>query len=398
MNEFDVAIIGGGLAGCSAAYYLSKLGAKVVLLEQGEINQGASGRNAGSLHFQLEFRLMRHYDRLKDQLAHLIPFTKLAIDDWRGLEEELGESVELSMTGGLMVAETAEEIKSLEVKAAFENKHGLEVVLLSGGAARDKAPYLAPTVGAALFCADEGHCNPRLVTLAFLRAARRRGAQIETRAAVRKIVRQGAGWRIGFLEAGASNGAIREITSRTVLNAAGAWAGEITAMAGAHLPVYPIALTMNVTEEAPPFMRNMVQHVGRRLSMKQVEAGNLLIGGGWPARLTYEQGWKIGQATILPDIVRENIRTAVDVVPRVRDLKLLRSWAGVTGVTPDQLPIIGEVTQLPGFYVATGGAGFTFGPTYSRLVSEVIVNGRSAYPLAPFSPDRFDHINMFMGN
>ena len=397
MKEFDVAIIGGGLAGCSAAYYLSKFGARVVVLEKGDINQGASGRNAGSLHFQLEYRLIRHYDRLKEQLSHLIPFTRIAMADWRGLEAELGESVELSLGGGFMVAESADEAALLETKAAFENRHGLEVSFMSGDVARRQAPYLSSTIRAALFCADEGHCNPRLVTPAFLRAARRLGAKVRPRTEVRMIEKHGDRWRIGAHSLDAPSPYREEVICGAVLNVAGAWAGEITALAGAHLPVYPVGLTMNVTEEAPPFMHGMVQHVGRRLSMKQVEAGNVLIGGGCPARLAYENGWRIEQPTIIPDVVVENLRTAADIAPAIRDLKLLRSWAGVTGVTPDQLPIIGEIRQLPGFYVATGGAGFTFGPTYSRLVSEIIVKGEASYPLTPFSPDRFDHINMFMG-
>ncbi len=86
MTRFDVVVLGGGLVGCAAAYYLAKRGASVLLVEQGDLNREASGRNAGSLHLQLEYRLIRHGDELASQFAQIIPLSLVALEDWRGLE------------------------------------------------------------------------------------------------------------------------------------------------------------------------------------------------------------------------------------------------------------------------------------------------------------------------
>ena len=95
--------------------------------------------------------------------------------------------------------------------------------------------------------------------------------------------------------------------------------------------------------------------------------------------------------------VYSNLSTAAAVIPAIESLHLLRTWTGTTGVTPDQLPILGEISQAPGFYVAAGGSGFTYGPSYARQMSELILSGKTSFPIDAYSPNRFGHINMFMG-
>ncbi|MGH8034877.1 MAG: FAD-dependent oxidoreductase, partial [Lysobacterales bacterium] len=116
MADYDIAIIGGGLIGCSSAYYLSKSGARVVVLERGQINQGASGQNAGSLHFQLEHRLIQNLELQVRELEYYVGLARLAIEQWQGIDVELGCDNQLSMNGGLMVAETPEQVALLERK------------------------------------------------------------------------------------------------------------------------------------------------------------------------------------------------------------------------------------------------------------------------------------------
>lgn len=390
----DVAIIGGGLTGCASAYYLGKSGASVVLLEEGELNGGASGRNAGSLHFQLEHRHVAHEERLAKSLEHLVRLSRVAIDQWRGLEEELGEDLELVMHGGLMVAETDAEVAKLERKALVEARHGLETQLLDGTEVRRIAPYLSERVRAASLCRDEGHCNPRLLTPAFARKSVALGAVLRTRTRIRSLYRDSGRW---IVEASEPNGAVAEpVIADAVLDAAGAWAGEIAAMANFHLPIFPVGLLMNVTERVGPCIHHLIQHVGRRISMKQTHDGNIMIGGGWSVRMRRDAASRWVPGTPDLETVRGNMRIASELAPMIQDAHLIRTWSGIAGVTTDQLPIIGEIGGSR-FFVAGGGSGFTFGPTYARLISEQIVTGRADGSLEPYSPARFDHINMFMG-
>ncbi|QIB67472.1 FAD-binding oxidoreductase [Kineobactrum salinum] len=399
MHSCDVAIVGGGLIGCAAAFYLAKLGKRVIVIEAASLNGGASGRNAGSLHFQLEYRLLEYQEQLQQHIAHLVPFTRRAIEQWRGLETQLGEDLELVMHGGLMVAETAAQLQRLQQKYEFETRHGLALELLSRSELLARAPYLDERVQGALYCPDEGHCNPRYLTLAFARAARQLGAIFHTGTRVQSIRRRHHEWALQTAATGAGDmdrAGPAEYRCDAILNAAGAWAADVGRLAGVHLPIFPVGLSMNVTEEAPPLVEHLIQHVGRRLSMKQVREGNLLIGGGWSARLPALTGKGSATAQPLYRSVRGNLAAAAAVVPAVRELHLLRTWTGVTGVTADQLPLLGEVPQIPRFFVAAGGSGFTFGPSYAELISQLIATGDTAYPVTPFSPGRFSHINMFM--
>ena len=136
MKRVHVVVLGGGLVGCAAAYYLAKRGAGVLLVEQGDLNRGASGRNAGSLHFQLEYRLIRYGDELAAQFAQIIPLSLVAIEDWRGLEAELQADLEVGMRGGLIVAESDADVALLEKRQALQEKWGLASRLLAASEVR----------------------------------------------------------------------------------------------------------------------------------------------------------------------------------------------------------------------------------------------------------------------
>lgn len=398
MPDYDIAVIGGGLTGCASAYYLSKSGARVVVLERGQLNQGASGQNAGSLHFQLEHRLIHDPGLDVRKLEYQVGLARIAIEQWRGIDLELGAKTELGMNGGLMVAETPAEVALLERKLQIEKSQGLAVEMLDSEAVQQLAPYLSQNILAALFCADEGHCNPRLLTPAYASKAAEWGATFVTGAMVTEVRRFAQGWQLGF-DQPARMGGKAIIRCEVLLNAAGAWAAEIAAMANIHLPLSPAGLTMNVTEKTDFRIPHLVQHIGRKLSLKQTEDGNLLIGGGWEAPLRRRAGYRsgVGSPEIKLDSVSENLRAAVDVVPMIRSLRLLRTWTGATAIAPDQLPILGEVARAQGFFVAAGGTGFTYGPTYAHLISERMLTGTSSYPLDPFSPARFGGLNTTTG-
>lgn len=397
MTRYDVVVLGGGLVGCAAAYYLARGGARVLLVEQGDINREASGRNAGSLHFQLEYRLVRYGEQQAAQFAQIIPLSLVAIRDWAGLEAELGADLEVGMHGGLIVAESPADVAMLEQRQALQDKMGLGSKLLSATEVRSIAPYLADSVLAAGYFEHEGHANPRLVAPAFARSAAARGAEIRGQTRVTAVERDGSQWQVTLVD---RDGNATEIGCRAVLNAAGNWAAEIAAMAHLHLPIFAVPLTMNVIERAPPLIPHLVQHASQRLTLKQVAAGNFLVGGGWPSRLARSGSAMNTQQRAEPVMENtvQNLALATRLVPALGRLHLLRSWTGITGITADQMPLLGEVPEAPGFYVAAGGAAFTHGPTYARLISELIIEGRPSVAIDLYSPARFSHINNFMAS
>ncbi|MBZ6379183.1 FAD-dependent oxidoreductase [Pacificimonas flava] len=393
-GKVDALVIGGGLIGCAAAWHLGRAGASVLLLEAGDLNRGASGQNAGSLHFQIERRFLENGEALAEQAARVVALNNLAIEDWRGLEDALDRDLHIHMSGGLMVAETAEQARLLEAKAAREQSYGLSTRLVDGDEARSIAPYLSDAVLAASHAPDEGHADPRSLTPAFAEAAAAAGAAIALRASVTAIEPRAGGFDIDYEQGGRGH----RVRTDRMLVAAGVWTPEICRLANLHMPLFPVALQMNVSERAAPFMPHLIQHVGARLSMKQAHAGNVLVGGGWPSRLRRRDGSfdLAARPDLRPENLAPNLAVAARLVPELAELNLIRTWTGKTAVSADQLPIAGEVPSMPGFWVAGGGSAFTLGPTLARLVAEEM-GGERQDALQVVSPARFEHLNSFMG-
>lgn len=377
-------VIGGGLLGCAIAYYLAKTGVDVLLVEKNQLNSQASGRNAGSLHFQLEYRMIEHGLESARKAAEAIPLHLHAQRAWAGLAAELQDDLGVVQHGGMMVAETAGQVNRLEQKVALEQAAGLQIELLDREAVRNRAPYLGSSVVAAAFCPDEGKADPKRCTLAYARAAARLGARVRSATGVRSLRRDGRTWRASF-----DNGA--SCLADNVVLAAGVWSGRLAQMAGVTLPVSAVGLTMAATARTPIFIKYLIQHAGRRLSMKQTPEGNVLIGGGWPAALPQTAG--------IPDLDRQpelllpslagSMHAATAVVPAVRDLQVLRVWTGATALVADQLPLIGAVPKVGGLFIATGGSAFTLGPTYAQILADDILGRPRMFDTSPYDPKRF---------
>ena len=379
----DVVVVGGGLAGTALAYYLAGEGVEVVLLERGELNREASGTNAGSFHFQIAIHQLATFDtdavtrRLRSEVRLLTE----AATVWDALEQELGGPLDLHITGGLMVAETEAELRLLHDKHAIEQAAGLETHVLTSAALRDFAPYLADDLLGATFCPREGHANPLLAAPLFAKRALERGALIRTHTPV-----------TGIGPAGASTAARFEVTTpagriaaHRVVNAAGAWAGDVAALSGLRFPMWSEGLHVNVTEPRPRLLEPMVQHIGRRLTLKQSANDTFIIGGGWPARpepapRRYSTVWESAAG---------NAAVAVRVVPALAGVRVVRTWSGVIAFTDDLTPLVGEAAALPGYYACVASTGFTLSPLMAQLLAESMAAPGRARPLpAAFRPDR----------
>lgn len=360
----DVAIIGGGLLGTALAYYLSKFGTEVTLLERSDLNREASGTNAGSFHFQIALHQLTK-NLTESEEKRLSDEVKLQLDAailWDTLEKELDADLGVHFTGGFMVAETEEELKVLRDKQSIENKAGLETHVLTGDEMRGFAPYLAPDLSGIAYCPREGHANPLLVGPTYAFRAMELGAKIRTNCEVLKIepLDNASPYRFKLKT---SRG---DISCNRLVNAGGAWTAELSAQLGIKHPMGLSGLHVNVTEPHEFFLKSMVQHIGRRLTLKQTPNNTFIIGGGWPSRTEnyprrYSNYWASAAG---------NVAVAVRVLPILKDVRLLRVWSGVWAYTKDFKPILGESEKVPGYHVAMVPTGFTLGPMLSRTLAE----------------------------
>jgi len=361
----DVAIIGGGTAACAAAVALREAGLTVGVLEKRRCGAGASGVNFGGVRQQ-----GRH-------LAEL-PLARRARALWGDLNRLLGEDVEFEASGHIKLARSEADMAELERYAETARDHGLELTLLGANAVRDEFSWLGPKVVGASLSPTDGQANPRLVGPAYARLARKLGAEVREFAAVRHAARSGEGFEVE------AEGVT--VTSRWLVNAAGAGAGIVASWFDERAPVSPLTPNMLVTEPLPYFISRSVGVCGGDIYVRQIQRGNVIFGGG--------HGWgdaELGLARPQSEASFDSMMRVVDIVPSLKGAQVIRTWSGMDGQMPDQIPVIGLSSTTPRLVHAFGfsGHGFQLGPVIGPIIAELITAGQAASPIAPFAIERF---------
>lgn len=375
----DVLVIGGGGTGAATAYYASRAGASVTLLERHDLNTEASGRNAGSLHGQIQHE---PFAKLGEQWARdWLPALRFLADSlqlWQTLSDELGTDLEVSRRGGLLIADRPEQLRLIERKVALERGAGVDSRMLTAAELRARAPWVSEQAVGGELCAIEGKANPLLTAPAFARSAVTHGARVRCGVEARAISRHGQDYVVDTSEG-------TYLAHRLVL-AVGDATPRFGRLLGTRLPISSGAVQVNVTERVEPFVEHLVYYAGGRLTFKQSRTGTLLIGGGWPARRDSAGAWHVD-----PDSLRANLSTAIRVAPRIADVRLLRTWVGVGNGTPDHRPILGELPRHPGVLVGLYPyMGFTASPLMGRILAALALDENVERDLSSFAPERFD--------
>lgn len=365
LSTADAVVIGGGIIGTSIAYYLAKMGLKVDLVERGNIASGTSGACADALVLQTKAP------------GPKLAMAKRSVDMYRGLGEELDFDLEFRNEGGMIAALNEAELEYVEGLVSKLRAGGVPVEMLDTGAAREIQPALTPRALAATYCALDCHINPLRVSAGYARAAMRLGASVRLHTEVTGIE--------------VANGRVEAVlTSRgridapLVVNAAGAWSPSIAAMVGIELDVVPRRGQILVSEAMPPIVRGRL--FGARYLMSklakpsgdgsgtgylsgmvlgQQASGNFLIGGtrefvGFDRSTTY-------------DGVVDLARQAVQLMPALKEMQIIRVFSGLRPAPASGLPTIQRYSELGGFIVASGheGDGICLAPVTGEIVSEI---------------------------
>ena len=369
----DVLVIGGGVTGTMAAITLAENGAKVTLLDAG-VHTG-SDVNAGSLHVQMQSRFMRLYPEQVPNLEAALPFYRQAAAMWERLADELG-SVELVRMGGLMLAESEEQLAFLEMKAKREAEHGLSVDILDRAALDKLAPWLGPQIVGAELCAEEGKLNPLLANERL--RVRADAAGVERHRVFVDALEETSSHLV------AHTGASSFRAEQVVL--AAAWgSGDLVSPFAVSIPSAAEPLHMNITEPADIAVAHLVQHAERSITLKQFASGQIVIGGGWAA----EDRGSDQPPGVLASSVLGNVALAAQLAPGIRRLRIIRTWAGVN-TTTDGASVLGRLPTSERIVLALpGDAGYTLGPLVGGLAAGIALAQALDMDIERFSPARF---------
>jgi glycine/D-amino acid oxidase-like deaminating enzyme len=370
----DVLVIGGGVVGCSLAFYLSREGVDTCVVESGELNGQGSGTNAGSLHLKLSSHLLRESPERLRSFAPFLQLGRPALDVWRDLARDLGVDIGFRTSGGLMLAESEADLETLRAMGELERAFDVSSELLTGSEVHKLYPQFSRSIVGAALCPDEGKVDPLLVSTALARSARKAGTRIFPRTQVTSIARDGAGYRVET-----TNGSI---LAARIACAAGPWTAEFAPFLDLSIPLTGTDLHMNVTEPAPHLLDHLILHVSRHITMKQSSAGSFLIGGGWPSRRD-----DADRLVVQRESIEGNLFVAQRILPALASLHLVRTWTGFTVVIDDEFPLIGEVPARPGVFLAVT-KNYTCGPLTARLVAETMLGREPTFDVSKFSPAR----------
>jgi len=373
LQTSDVVIIGGGVIGCSIAYHLAKRGIPTHVIERDDIAMGSSGacdkavllqsKNPG-IHLELALKSVKMFPEL---------------------QKSLDTDIEFFNHGCMIAIQNEEQWRVMEGFVERQRQHGLDVKLLDRDQARAMQPALSEDIVGSTYSPMDCEANPIYLTLGLYRGAKKHGAKFSLGTAAKNIKLEKG--RVKSVETDSG-----EILCKYVVNAAGAYAPFVGKMVGLKIPIVPRRGQLIVTEPVAPLIHgemNCARYItakfrpellgtdemaklGVGLSLNQTVSGNLLIGGtrefvGYDKRTTHKA-------------LRAILQHAASIVPALKNIHVIRSFSGLRPYTPDGLPILGEVPEVPGFIMAAGheGDGIALSAITGKIISDIIAEGKPA--------------------
>ena len=365
----DVVIVGGGVIGVSIAYHLTlKKAGRIVLLEKGQVGEGSTSRCAGGIRAQFSTEIN-------------VRFSLESLKTFEGFKEEFGIDPEFRKIGYLFLATSEREWEVFRGNRSLQKRFDIPVELLESREIAERWPYLkTDDIRGGTFSPWDGYAGPSEVLSGFASAARKGGAKIHEGEEVTAI----------SVEKGRVTGVLTSagrISAPIVVNAAGPYAARVGEMAGARVPVKPLRRQIFITS---PFQ---------------------LSDGSVPLTIDFHRGWyfrpEVDGFLLSGPLDREpsfnlNIdyearveasENAVYRVPAFERAQIVRGWAGLYEISPDNHAILGPYPGIEGFILANGfsGHGFQHSPVVGKVIAELIAEGKATtVDIAPLSIQRFE--------
>ena len=412
----DIVIIGGGIIGVSTAWFLAKQGIDVVLCEKGHIAGEQSGRNWG---------WVRQQGRDPRELPMMLESMRIFSE----LEDEIGESVGFSRGGCLFMADSDKDLQSFHDWLDTAREFELDTRIIDAGGIGEIVKGATTRWSGAMYTPSDARAEPHKAAPAIARAAERKGATMLTACAVRGI--ETSGGRVSSVVT--EHGTIR---TSVVLCAAGAWSSMFCRSLDIAVPQLTVRGTVARTAPAELVLDGNVfdsrQGIRRREDggytvahgsildhgitpstfryafkflpalRKEIKVLRIRFGRDFVDELMMPAKWALDRpspfeqnrvlnpapsARILKSI-RKNLG---DMFPQLAGVDIVESWAGMVETSPDVVPMIGEVGDISGFYLATGfsGHGFGIGPGAGKALAAMLTGAHNPIDLSPFRLSRF---------
>jgi glycine/D-amino acid oxidase-like deaminating enzyme len=367
----DAIIIGAGIMGAATAYHLARRQyGRVVVLERDSVCSGSTALASGGIRHQYANRIG-------------IELTRQSIVVYEGFADEFGADPQFRQHGYLILQQTEEEARLYRESAAMQRAMGVDTRVLRPDEVRAMCPYLrTDDLVSATYSPRDGFADPYLVTTAIAARARDLGATIEQQHPVVGIERRGP-------RATTVRTPDRDWEAPVVIIAAGCWSGQVGRLAGVEIPVFPRRrckfITAPLSAERIPLETPFIIDHHDGFSIRR-EGPGVMVGYG-----------RKGEASTFDttpdwDLVPGVAERAVRRVPALEDAPVMRAWAGLYEMTPDQMGILSPLPGADGLFVIAGfsGHGFMHGPIAGQLMAELVADGRAhTVDVAPLDIERF---------
>ena len=374
METADVVIIGGGIVGASIAWHLTEAGLANVLILERESHQGkgSTGKSMGGVRAQFA-------------TAPNIQMSMYSIQFYSEFDQRLSQPGGYRPQGYLFVATADKHLNYLRTNQQLQHSLGLtQAQMVSRDDIVTRVPQLrSDDILGGSFCPTDGFVDPYSVMTGFTTCAVERGAKVWRSTEVTAVVRDARG--ITGVET--TRG---PVVTRVVVNAAGAWAAEVAALAGIDLPVEPLRRQLVPTEPFDGVSHEipMVIDMSTGFHFRPESLGFLLAWNDPEETIGFKSDFE-------PSFIEKILDRAADRVPCFENVAVnpKKAWAGLYEVSPDHHCILGPVEDVPNFFCANGfsGHGVMHAPSTGKILADLILTGKTdvVSNVAALSPSRF---------
>ena len=376
-TKADIIIVGAGIAGNSAAYYCTKRGQSVIVLEENMICHGGTSRCSGGC---------RHSGRdPRDK-----PLAVFAIRNiWPTLEEETGVDVEYTQAGSLNYGWTEDHYRVLQEKVRKTREEGFDAFLLDRKEIYEKTPWISRRTQFACWVPTDGHADPMKAGLAFYKRARELGCTFITGEKVIRINKiRGRACSVTTERGNTYEGGKIIVTA--------AWGSRaIVNTVGIDVPLTKSYVNCLVTEASPPVSKFAYNGMSpSNYYGHQTRHGSWMFGGSGGRESCFSDLVPVDYSQALQTSARVVVKGVSEDIPMIAKLKVVRTWAGWVDKCCDEVPILGKVEEVPDLilYCGSHGIGFGIGPAVGYVLSELAADMETSVDVKSLNPNRFDYM------